>query len=197
MNLKNILQEMAKELLPNVSSEDDLKIIRELKKLYKKNRQEFHSRLKRINLIRRSEKLSELTPTEIVKGYTKKTIEVSQEENREKEEKKKKAIYSDLSFRKDELVISIGVFQYLNDLDSFPILYFEGKVVGYFVIRRKNNQEYITFHTKNPSSKVNLPKVTYPIEHKEGKKMIFFPKVNQKVILTSGYTSARLKIKDM
>lgn len=64
--LEKALQEMARELLPNVPSEDDKKILSQLKKLYRIDREGFHQKLKRINIVRKSEGLDELHPNEII-----------------------------------------------------------------------------------------------------------------------------------
>lgn len=66
MNIDRALKEMATELVPHLSSREDFTAIKELKKLYKKDPIEFNKKLKRINMIRRSEKLPELDKNEIL-----------------------------------------------------------------------------------------------------------------------------------
>lgn len=62
----NILQEMAKELLPSLTPKEDLILIKQLKKLEKKDPLEFDEKLARINLTRRSEGLPSLHKNEIL-----------------------------------------------------------------------------------------------------------------------------------
>ena len=74
MNLDKLINEMGRELLPSASSEEDVKILKQLKLLYKKDTVEFKRKLKRINLIRKSEGLEPLHKNEILSKSLKKDL---------------------------------------------------------------------------------------------------------------------------
>lgn len=190
MDIEKSLQEMARELLPNVSPEDDLAIIKELKKLYKKDRMEFNKKLRRINLVRKSESLEALTREEILKGYVKKAIKA----NTQKDAKTKKIIeaskYSGLSFkpgRKETKQLYPA-----NQYDAGTPIYNKGKLIG-------------RVHVDYDDSKITIKKYTIVdprIKHKIiNRKLLIFPELKEKITLFSvggvGYVADNLKIKSM
>jgi len=81
MNFENKLLEMARELLPQASSKEDKKILSQLKKMYKKDITEFNRKLKRINIVRKSEGLDLLHKNEILGRSLKKDIKTRIEKN--------------------------------------------------------------------------------------------------------------------
>lgn len=183
MNLKNILQEMARELLPNVSSEDDLKIISQLKKLYKKDTEEFTRKLKRINIVRKSEKLEPIHKNEIIKGYTK-TI-VKQKIKKGKEGIEKETAYIGLSFNRKKLVKK-DAFYFIDGV----FLYYEDKEVGKIVASK--DKEIKFFVKKNAPESKMVKKTRFK------KDTIIFPEIGQKVTIEPfNEYNYSVKIKEM
>ena len=77
MKLDKILNEMGKELLPSLTSKEDLAAIAQLKKLYKKDIEEFTRKLKRINLVRKTEGLEPIHKNEVIGKSIKQDIKKS------------------------------------------------------------------------------------------------------------------------
>jgi len=83
MKLDDILAEMAKELLPNLSSEEDQKLLSQLKKLYKADKIEFTEKFKHLNTIRKSEGLKPLTQQDLFSKSIKQDIKTEIDKEKE------------------------------------------------------------------------------------------------------------------
>lgn len=72
--IDKLINEMGKELLPSLSSKEDLVSLSQLRKLYKKDLVEFDKKLKRVNTVRKAEGLEPLHKNEIIGKSVKQDI---------------------------------------------------------------------------------------------------------------------------
>ncbi len=75
--IDKLINEMGRELLPHLTSKEDLALVRKMKKLHKNDPMEFEKKLKEINLRRRAEGLRNLHKNEILSKTLKKDIKAN------------------------------------------------------------------------------------------------------------------------
>jgi len=111
MNLDKILNEMGKELLPSLTSKEDLVALAQLRKLYKKDIEEFTRKLKRINLVRKTEGLEPIHKNEVIGKSVKQDI--TRKIKTKVSDKKK-----DVSKDKEEKSIDSKILTQFGDMDN-------------------------------------------------------------------------------
>ena len=106
MKLKNIINEMSAELIPSLSSTEDLSAIKQLKRIHKTDPKDFEKKLYRINLIRKSHKLPPLSSAEILsKNLTIKEILRKAKYEKKEVKHKKMSAKEEKKYNKKTLVI--------------------------------------------------------------------------------------------
>lgn len=185
------LQEMARELLPNVSSEDDKKILSQLKKLYRIDREGFHQKLKRINVVRKSEGLEPLHPNEIIGKELKSNIK-GQLEKKKKEEKEGERIEKQrvVSFLPKHDKIPNEVLEKLggkNEIDKAKEKMGENHYLRAYKINFKDGEKaYMLFKISKGVDRIGkdeILKVTSDTPYKIGEKnKVLFPEKGLKFI---------------
>ena len=168
------LLEMAQELLPKLSHEEDLILLKQLRKLYKKDIEEFSKKLERINIIRKTEGLKPIHPNEIITKSLK--TDIKRTFKPEKKEKQK--------LTKEEKLKNCLL--YMPDTEfKVPIRFFVSKE---FYSHGKKG--IVTFHfmDKYPHPLDDLKEITIedsPLEYRVIKNEIRFPTIKKKIVVDS------------
>jgi hypothetical protein len=88
-NNMSILNEMAKELVPNLSSKEDMIVLKDLRRLHKKDPMEFEKQLNKINKIRKAEGLRELYKAEVLSKTLEKDVKKAKQFSKEMDKEMK------------------------------------------------------------------------------------------------------------
>jgi hypothetical protein len=89
LKLEDYISEMSKELLPALSIKDDIKILKQLKRLYRLDKIEFNKKLEYINKIRKSEGLEPIYKEEVTGKSLKQNLKKVDKEEKIKNKKEK------------------------------------------------------------------------------------------------------------
>jgi hypothetical protein len=195
------LNELAQELLPSASSEEDKKIFKQLRKLYKVDTESFVRKLKRVNLIRRSEGLDSIHKNEIIGKSVKQDIKKAIKSHKETTKKKEKLKTKLIKAGENCLYSSWFVTQKEVDkgIKEIPKSY----VFKFWIKGKPGFARLFAFHRPPKTSfldsfeikKVVIPDIEYRVVNN---KEIRFPEIKKRIVFVPAeFNEFNVKVKNL